>query len=438
MLQSQKRFSIIGHVNSFTIEERIFNTFCVIAFVAMAIEFPFNYFIGLISTAWICFFSALVAFGLYYLARVKRKFSIAVYLFGILANAVFVVNYFFNSGLRGPSLLLFALALLLTIVIIPKKQFFWWVVVNLILVFGLLIYEYFNPNAIPYAYRDSLSLFLDHGMTYFVMAILLYYTINYVRSNYDVEKRKVELQNVRISSQNEQLEKINTEKDKLFSIISHDIKSPLSSIQGYLEMLLEVDLSDEDRFEVKRRLLKVTKDTSHMIANLLVWSKSQLDKPRIDFKEIDVFQLLTNDFKVEQDIAFKKGISFRIECPQNLRIWSDCDRLQIIIRNLLNNAIKFTEEGGEILLYAVSENEKCLIKVCDNGNGIGENERKSLFQLKAHSTYGTNNEKGVGLGLALCKDLAALLNGEIWHEHNGKKGSIFAISFPTKSVISAT
>lgn len=427
---------IIGNPKKFSLEERIFNTFCVIAVIALFIEIFFNYYIGLKIVALICLFGTLFSAGLYYLSRYRRNTTLAISFLGIVANFTFLLNYFFNSGIYGPNLVLFCLILLITIVVVPKKQLGLWIGLNLVTVFGVLFVEYLYPELIPNVYVDDLTKTIDFAVTYGVAALLICLSISFIRNNYDRERNAVFLKNLEIEEQsaqileqNKELEKLNSEKAKLFSIVAHDIRSPLSSILGYLEVLAEADITKEEDTQIKQRLFQVTKDTSEMLANVLSWSKSQLDGAKVDIVKVDVAYELRKGLNLEKNIADRKGIVLELNLLDDVYIAADLNMFLIVVRNLVNNAIKFTPEGGRVVVSTTQNQTSSFLRVWDNGLGISENEQHNLFKMKALSTFGTNNEKGVGLGLLLCREFTELQGGKIWYEANEDKGSTFVVSF---------
>lgn len=436
---SGKRF--IGHPKLFSLEERIFNTVCIIAFITMCFEVPFNFFVGLYISALLCVFGLFLSAGLYYLSRFKRKSNIGIKLFGIVSNVLLAINYFFNSGIAGPNLLLFCIIFLLIVAIIPKEQFKFWIPLNISIVILILGLEYFNPQLAPNSYDSELRKTVDFAITYFVVVLLTYFTINYIRQNYDYEKNLViqknediEEQNGRILNQNLTLEKLNTEKDKLFSIVTHDIRTPLSSIQGYLEILAdETSITAEERTLFRQQLLEITIDTSKMLTNLLSWSKTQLEGTKANLTKLEVKTALINGLNIEKNIAIKKGVQLAIFSENDLFISADMNMFEIVIRNLVNNAIKFTKIGGEVAVNAIRNDDECLITIKDNGLGMDPELQNSLFKLTASSTYGTNNERGIGIGLLLCKEFTDMQGGKIWFESQEGSGSTFYLSFKTIS-----
>ncbi|RZL50957.1 MAG: HAMP domain-containing histidine kinase [Pedobacter sp.] len=433
MLKGEK---LIGDPKTFSLEERIFNTICIIAFITMCFEVPFNYFIGLMVPTILCAIGLLISVSLFYLSRFKRKSSLGIKLFSAACNITFGINYFFNSGIFGPNLLLFALAFLLVMAIIPKQQYKIWIPINAVMVLGILITEYFYPDLAPNVYLNDLSKTIDFGITYFVVILLTYFAISYIRKNYEYERnlvldksKAIEEQSKKIMQQNEELEKISLEKDKLFSIVTHDIRTPLNSIQGYLELLAEVDLDDAERLSLKQQLLEITKDTSSMLTNVLSWSKTQLEGSHAELVPVNIEKTLTNGLNIERNNAIRKGVELNIICNGEVVITADQNMLELVIRNLVNNAIKFTPKGGLVTITVKKENQICLIMIKDTGLGINEVQQEKIFKLKATSTYGTNNERGIGLGLMLCKEFTELQGGKIWFESKPGHGSTFFLSF---------
>ncbi|MBP8067307.1 MAG: HAMP domain-containing histidine kinase [Pedobacter sp.] len=421
--------SLVGEPELFSLEERIFNTVCIIAFIAMCFEVPFNLIIGLMVPASLCIFGVFFSAYLYYISRFKRKSSIGIKLFCFVCNLLFIINYFFNSGIFGPNLLLFLLAFFLVVTIIPKNQFKIWITLNIGSVFALLILEYLYPELIKNVYNTDLSKAIDFAITYFVSVLLIYFSISYIRKNYDFEKKAVLDRNIAIENQKIELERLNSEKDKLFSIVTHDLKTPLNSIQSYLELLSMADLSEAEGMSLRKRLLEITIDTSAMLTNVLSWSKTQMEGARAELVALNVKSALTNGLTIEKNLALKKGVNFEVSAEDNIFIIADKNMFELVVRNLVNNAIKFTPSNGLVSIFATRNDLECHILIKDNGLGIDAIQQEKLFQLTAASTYGTNNERGVGVGLLLCKEFTELQGGKIWFESKLGEGSSFYLSF---------
>ncbi len=406
----------------------------------MLVEAPYNYIMDLKALAGLCCVCMVFIAGLYYLSKVRRKSSIAITLFCMASNVTFIYCYFYNSGILGPNVLLFALSFFITITIIPKTQYKFWVPVNIIVVLSVLTIEFFWPNLAPDLYLNSLAKTIDFAVTYLVSTVLIFMSIRYMRRNYEYERSSVEQRNREIEAQKDEillqkgsLEYLNREKDRLLSIVAHDIRMPLSSIQGYLEILNSIGLDEEEKQLIEGQLLQITRDTSEMLMNLLSWSKTQLKGSNVQLKALDVNEALQGWLKIEHAIAVKKGIRLRMLTAGQLHVMADHDMLHLVIRNLVSNAIKFTPEGGEVIVSTRYRGTEGLIIISDNGIGITTEKQESLFLLNASATYGTNNEKGIGLGLLLCKEFTEKQQGNIWFESEFDKGSVFYVSLQLES-----
>lgn len=355
----------------------------------------------------------------------------------VICNALFFINYFYNSGISGPNDVVFALALYLIIFITPQKQHKYWFAANVILLLAMHGIEYYYPKLVPYTYLSRSDRFLDVTAAYLVGVCIMYFTIRNVRYSYDFErlqveeKRKdIEQQHQYILSQNEQLEHINSEKNKLMSIIAHDLRGPLSNIQNYLELVGEYGLDKEEREVVESDLLRVTQSTLNMLSKLLIWSKSQMDGVVVKLGDLNLHETLKNTLEMERIMATKKDVGLTYEVDPTISVVADSDMLQLVVRNIVSNAIKFTPAGGRVDVNTKRINNECRISIADNGRGIPYEQQADMFTLKARSTFGTANEKGVGLGLILCKEFTEQQGGRIGFESIPGKGSTFYIFMP--------
>ncbi len=424
------RVKLIGNAGTFSLEARIYHSICIVAFLALAYNVPFNYFVGLPKVALISF-AAIVGFAwLYYVSRIRKRFTYSVIGMGILGNVFFACVYFLNSGIDGPTLILFALFFYLLSSTAPRNQQWIWLVVNLAVVTCIAIIQYLYPSWVPASYPNPFSRFTDTISAYVVVILSLFFSLKYLRQNYEMEKRSAINRALDIELKNIQLERVNGEKNKLFSIVAHDLRSPLASIQSYLELLTAYPLKEEEKKEIELKLLALTKNTSNMMANLLSWSKSQLEGAKVNIQPLELLKTLREILKIELSIAREKKISLTYHIDEHIYVKADANMLKLVIRNLISNAIKFTPMGGNIQIIAVTQNHDCLITIADSGTGINEADQKHVFSLKAKSTFGTNNEKGVGLGLILCKEFIELQNGSIDFISTVGKGTIFTISIP--------
>ena len=422
-LYQKLQLLVIGSTDEFSLESRIFHSFSAIAFVVLPIQAIFNLAINLPVPALLSLVVCAVQFGLYYLSRFKNKLNIAVILSSIEINILTAFNYFFNSGITGGTLLLFAISLFMAISVSQKKHWFIWFGLNLGTVITITCMEYYDPAVIKMQYATRTDMFIDNVGTYIFILFILYVGTSSIRKNYTAQKQLADEKALT-------LEMMNAEKDKLFSIISHDLRSPLALTQQYFSALKEVDMDNEERQELEKELVNNLSNAEELLNNLLNWAKNQMQNATPQIKKINLNQLLEKKMEVFQNIALKKDIVLTININENIAVKADMDMLRLIIRNLLNNAIKFTPAGGKIELTAIKQDADCVISVKDNGIGIPANKHGDIFSLKANSTYGTENEKGTGLGLVLCKDYTLLQNGKIWFTSTEGVGTTFFVSLP--------
>jgi len=238
------------------------------------------------------------------------------------------------------------------------------------------------------------------------------------RINEELEKRQTEL------------EELNGVKDKILAIISHDLRSPLASMQGMLYLLREDDLAEEEIEEMTTKLEVSLNQNLSMMDNLLVWARGQMSGLAIDLVPVNAHEIVKEVLENFEFQANHKQITLRNDVPVELQVQADSNLLKLIYRNLVSNAIKFSEEGDEITIAAREVEGEIIFEVRDTGIGIPEEKQANIFSFDSGSRDGTKNEKGSGLGLQLCKEFTEKQNGEIYLESTVGKGSTFYVSLP--------
>ena len=246
--------------------------------------------------------------------------------------------------------------------------------------------------------------------------------------NYQVHKMKDE-----IDGQSDKLKLLNSTKDKFFSIIAHDLKNPFNSIAGFTDLMIE----NNEIYDAAKRLkfLKIIKGStakvSSLLDNLLIWASSQSGNLKFNPKNINLAQQVTGVVSFLEIQAINKDISILNKVEKNIFVKADHNMLDTILRNLISNAIKFTQPKGEIQIYASLKNDFAEITVKDNGVGMTEAEIAAIFSVnEISSSLGTSNEQGSGLGLILCKDFVESHGGKIWVESVVNEGSEFKFTLP--------
>ncbi|MBC9913401.1 sensor histidine kinase [Chitinophaga varians] len=419
----KKLLYLVGPPEQVTLEDRIFNSMCLIAMVVSIVQVPFNYFTGLKMTGIIFGLLLSALAGLYYLSRFKNRSALSIAITVVLVNLLFAWIYFVSSGISGASLMTFTLTFFLVMIVAPRGQYVIWLVFNLLLVAAIILIEYYRPELVPNMYADHESKIVDLSATYFTSVLVIFFGTIYLKNAYNREKQQGE-------EKNRVLEVLNTEKNKLFSIISHDLRSPMASIQSYLELMKDIQLPPEQKLQLEAELLLMVNNTQDMLYNMLLWSKSQLQGLTVHLAPVNVYKAAMPVLDIHTTVITNKRLHLTTNIDKQLTAMADLNMLQLIIRNLVGNAIKFTAPGGQIMLEAHPENQQCLITIRDTGTGIDPKRVPEIFSLKARSTFGTGNEKGIGLGLYLCSEYTAAQHGRIWFQNNPDKGCSFFLSFP--------
>lgn len=418
----------IGESNTFDMESRIFHYVCVFSVLALLFNIPLNNYMGLPELSWILLFIAILISYSFYLSRWKYNKTLSVILFGLTSNTMFVMNFFYGSGSEGTTLLFFILSFFLTISVAPKNQYLFWITINVFLFISLLAIEYYYPEWVKDQYETQEMRYIDISIAYTSIIILVIFITDFIRRNYHIEKDLVE-------AKAKELEYINDEKDKLFSIVAHDLRAPFASIQNYLELLTNNNFSDIEKNNLENNLLKSTENINEMLNNLLFWAGKQMKGVQPNLQLLNLLESLNGTLKVNKSIADHKSIDLKVDIDPEINLVADANMLQLIIRNLVNNAIKFTDKNGKIIVKSINENGIVGVSVSDTGIGISPEDLKQMFSYKVKSKQGTNHEKGFGLGLVLCKEYVLLQHGNIRLESVVGEGTTFFVEFKKTNLI---
>lgn len=406
---------LIGKQDLFSLESRIFHSISIGMMALMVVYVPYNLSAGLYVASASAFGIGLFFLYQYYYSRFKRIGHNNL-LFGLSGLLMFGVNYFSNSGIHGSTDLIWPIYLLLVFAISPYQEHLKWVIIYIVFFLAIHVIEYYYPSLVRYPFTFGRGQFIDRITAFPLPVIGVYIIINFIKRNFNKEQLR--------------LEESNIEKSKMMSIISHDLRTPLINIQNYLTLLEEKAIESEERPALEKSLLRSTNNAMEMLSNLLHWSKSQMEGATVSLVEANLLSTLSNTLEIEKTYALKKEIALSYTVPPDLDIVADIDMLQLVVRNLISNAIKFTPMGGVINIDVQSIENECKITVSDNGKGIPIHKQENIFSIKAEPEYGTNNEKGVGLGLVLCKEFIELQGGRIGFESKPKQGATFFVFIP--------
>jgi PAS domain S-box-containing protein len=247
----------------------------------------------------------------------------------------------------------------------------------------------------------------------------------------DITDRKKAEQEIQFK--NQELQKLNATKDKFFSIIAHDLKSPFNSIMGFSELLVE-QITEKNYDGIKKYaaiILESSQRAMDLLMNLMDWSRSQTGRIEFNPEFFEMVEIINETELLFDEIARQKSIGIKKALPRHAPVFADKAMINTVLRNLISNAIKFTKSGGEILISVIEKPDEITVSVKDSGIGIPAGRIDKLFRIdENYSTPGTNNEKGTGLGLILCKEFVEKHNGQIWAESEVGKGSVFSFTLP--------
>ncbi len=234
----------------------------------------------------------------------------------------------------------------------------------------------------------------------------------------------------KVRLQSEQLLGMNKLKDRLFSIIAHDLRGPLINLNDIIKMLNEGMITEEEFKSFVPQLSKNIGYTTGLLENLLFWSKSQLQGEVVKPVYFNLKEISVNILHLFENTIHEKDILIENNIQLTCKVYADKDMIQLVVRNLISNAVKFSKRGGSIKLSTTIEGNNTILCVTDTGVGISESDQKKLFEQETFTTRGTDNEQGTGLGLLLCKDFIEKNGGSIWVESEIGKGSKFCVRIP--------
>ena len=247
------------------------------------------------------------------------------------------------------------------------------------------------------------------------------------------QSEELQAQAENLLKMNKELESLNRTKDKFFSIIAHDLKNPFHAIIGFSEMLVNdfKDMDDQQKLGLLELINMSSESAFNLLENLLQWARTQTDKIKFVPKKIDISRIVMSVFKLHKISADKKRVHLENYVKDFKYVFADENMIHTVIRNLVSNAIKFTNNNGTIKITSTEVNGKIEIAIADNGIGINEENLEKLFRIDTYySTAGTSGEAGTGLGLIICQEFIKKNKGKLRVESVLGKGSTFTFSLP--------
>jgi two-component system sensor histidine kinase/response regulator len=268
--------------------------------------------------------------------------------------------------------------------------------------------------------------------------LIVYYKakLKQQKINTILEDKNVEVlqQKSDLDEQAYKLNDLNNLKDRLISVLAHDLRAPLSTLRGLFSLLEDDSISHDQFLEMIPQALKKLEYTSDFLDTLLFWINSQMDNFDSSAKSFPIKDVVSYEVSNYSEQALSKGINLLDNISEDVTVAADPNSIRIVVRNLITNAIKFSREGDTIDVSSSYKDDYILISVKDTGVGMSEKQLNKLFKSKVDSGTGTNNESGTGMGLLFCKDLIEKCNGKIWVESTQGNGTEFFFTLPIGTV----
>jgi two-component system, sensor histidine kinase and response regulator len=420
-------FFLTGNQQELAIESKIFNIIAFFSALTCLISFISNLFIGFPLLFNIILLVCSLIFGTFYYLSVFRKITRPLVIpLQIVAIFMLTIVWFFSEGVQGSGTFYFFLVSFAFIYSSSRGKYWIVLLIYLVLAIVLVIIDYYAPGTVRH-YQSKETQIIDLSVNMVLSLAILGITAILLKQNYDRERMKVE-QNA------EELKSVNATKDKFFSIISHDLRNPFNNILGLSRQLL-ADIDKYSAAEIQERVRFIHESSKRgyeLLENLLEWSMSQRGKIQFEPSKLNLLGVVEDCLMVlESQIASKK-IKLITDIDKDFTVLADYNMLKIIIRNLLTNAVKYSNQGAQIIIKSEFNRENEIeISVQDEGVGIPEEEKIKLFRIDTkYSTPGTFNESGTGLGLILCKEFVEKHNGKISVESKLNSGSTVKFTLP--------
>lgn len=421
---------VYGTESEFGLRELIFHQVCFLS--ALALSFGILLALNLRDLDLIVaiLITQIVLTLSYWLSRVMRLFLVGWILFSITTYALIVSNYFLNAGIDGTTNIVSVLIVAILFATSRSKLHWIWTSTNGLVFSALLFYELNFGKASISAYPNAEARYVDHVFSYLLVLAFMYLIFRLIRRAYEKQQEKVIEQRKDLEGKQVELEKSNTELIKVLSIIAHDVRNPLASIQSFLELSADESLTKDEQKEINASLLHMVQNTSHMLDDMVNWSKIQISGTTTSFSAVSLSSWLNKTVDHLRGIAQAKGVLLSEYYNGRTKLYCDPILMTVIIRNLIQNAVKFTPPGKKVELRVIEEKQEIIFEIEDQGIGIPIENQKRLFSGQASIQSGTQNETGSGFGLMIVKEYVEAHQGSIEVLSKAKEGSLFKIHIP--------
>jgi signal transduction histidine kinase len=370
-------------------------------------------------------FESILLIVIYYFVRFKKivkPFVTPIIIVSIFGNSIL---WIFNGGINGSNIMIAFIILILGILVVPVKTKKYIIILFVVLNITILLIQFYRPDLIT-NFPSETDRWIDNIITLIYSSYFIYIIIRFVHKNYALERLKAEKSEIRLNQ-------LNADKDRFISILGHDLKSPFNNLLGLSDILTEdIHQLHIDEIEKLANQIKTTsRSTFNLLEDILMWARTQRGNIPFNPQLINFRDICMNILEPLNPNANAKNLTINYSAPEGTNIFADIDMIKTVLRNLVSNAIKFTNISGEININAEKNSENVIISISDNGVGIAPCDLTKLFNIsEVLTTKGTANEKGTGLGLLLCKEFVEKHRGKIWVESEVGKGSVFRFTLP--------
>jgi signal transduction histidine kinase len=362
---------------------------------------------------------------IYYFVRFKKIVNPFVTPIIIIAIIGISTIWVFNGGINGSNIMIAFGILILGLVVVPVKIKKYIFILFLATNIFILLIQFYRPDLII-NFQTETDRWIDNFLTLLYSSFFIYLIMRFVHKNYNLERLRAEKSELK-------LQQLNADKDHFISILGHDLKSPLNNILGFSEMLTD-EIENLNKAEIKdfaKKIHKSAQITNNLLEEILLWVRTQEGKISFNPRYLSFAAICMNILEVLNPVANAKNITINYPVKDNINVFADNDMLKTVLRNLVSNSIKFTNNGGKINITAEQTGSNIIISVSDNGVGITPDNLAKLFNIsEVITTKGTAKETGTGLGLLLCKVFVEKHGGKIWVESEVEKGSDFKFTLP--------
>ncbi len=425
--------TIIGDGDSYSLQHRLLNALHFSAtiglFISLVLDVMMYYYVPFYYTADILFLCCTIL--LYYFSFFKRIFKIPLVLSLIFSYSVVFSLWYFTGGYNAITTVCFILIISYFSFMMPKRIYNFFFGINFLIAVALIFIQFKYAHLFKSAINPNDNM-IQNTMAMVVITAILYFGIYVIKTSHDREQEKV-------AEQNKRLENLHRVQNQMISIISHDVRSPIGSVQLMLNLFERGMIPPEKASMMYAQIKGSMTNTNEVLESMLMWTRAQIDAIKqdknTDLPFFDDIPELINKFKKTWTQAAndkKITIDYQVNINKNSAILADSALLHTVLRNLVFNAIKFTSPNGKIVVSATETPQTLVFKVKDTGVGMSQNRCAELFNDRVGSIKGTIGEQGSGIGLWIINDMLQRVNAQIQVESEEGKGSVFTVIFPKK------